>query len=224
MHPSQVKPCRSPTSGAFHDPANAYIWLGVFLHAMLLADSRHCRSVQESFMTDLTSSPVAGESNSIDGLGCGPGRSLDAGLAQETQSGVFGHLQDALLASIETRLTQEMLRLVSPLREFARRSQLVREEIPNSAQFCKLISAALPLVSLHFANAILEGSKKNTFTGDGVLYLNDIGLSLNDFVREVDIDGRKFMAIALVERKSSDIFEEGVASLKSCQHCRGFHL
>ena len=179
-------------------------------------------------MTDLSSSPAVGESGSTVELGrrldFGPVCNLNLGLAQDAQGGVFGHSQDAFLASIETRLTQEMLRLVSPLREFARRSQLIREEIPNSAQFCKLVSAALPLISLHFVNAILESSKKNTFAGDGALYLKDIGLSLNDFVREIDLDGRKFMAIAVVERKSSDIFEEGVASLKSCQHCGSFHL
>jgi hypothetical protein len=159
----------------------------------------------------------------VDGK-CGPVVGLNTGFAQEAKRSVFGHAQDALLASIETRLTQEMLRLVGPLREFARRSQLIREEIPNEAQFCKLISAALPILSLHFANALLESAQKNTFAGDGVLYLKDIGLGLNDLVREVDLEGRKFLAVALVERKSSDIFKEGVASLKGCNSCGGFHL
>ena len=177
-------------------------------------------------MTDLTVSPipVGPASSGKDGHTDRTALCLDGGLAQEAQSGAFGHAQDALLADIETRLTQEMLRLVGPLREFARRSQLIREEIPDSAQFCKLISAALPIVSLQVANAFLESAKKNTFAGDGVLYLNDIGLRLNDFVREVDLDGRKFLAVALIERKSSDIFKEGVASLKSCNSCGGFHL
>jgi hypothetical protein len=162
-------------------------------------------------------------SASVDGK-CGPEVGLNTGFAQEAKGGVFGHAQDALLAGIETRLTQEMLRLVGPLREFARRSQLIRKEIPNEAQFCKLISASLPIISLHVANAFLESAKKNTFAGDGVLYLKDIGLGLNDVVREVDLEGRKFLAVALVERKSSDIFKEGVASLKSCNSCGGFHL
>jgi hypothetical protein len=168
--------------------------------------------------------PIETVSPLLDGL-CDMGfHSLDGNLAQVAQSGVTADSQDALLASIETRLTQEMLRLIGPLREFARRSQLIREEIPDSAQFCKLVSAALPMIALHFCNAFLESAQKNTFAGDGVLYLNDIGLRLHDFVREVDIDGRKFMAIAHVQGKSSDIFKEGVASLKSCKSCGGFHL
>ena len=136
---------------------------------------------------------------------------------------VFTDEENALLISIETRLAQEMVRLVGPLREFARRSQLISKELPDNAHFCKLVSSLLPLLALQFSNALLQGVRNRTFVCDGTLHLKDLGLGLNDFVRKIDLDGRQFLAVALIERKASDIDEVVQAGLKYCERCNSLH-
>lgn len=144
-------------------------------------------------------------------------------MAEITSCTVFTDEENALLSSIETRLAEEMVRLVFPLREFARRSQLISKEIPDNAHFCKLVSGLLPLVALQFSNALLQSVSKRTFVKDGRLYLEHLGLSLNDFIREVDLDGKKFLAVALIERELTKFDSIASASLKNCNHCGSFH-
>jgi len=97
--------------------------------------------------------------------------------------------QDAFLASIEARLTQEMRDLILALQQFNRRAQLISENIPDSAQFCKLVTGLVRLVSLQLAAALGQGLDQGIFFDDGRQYLAQLHLRLNDFIREIDQTG-----------------------------------
>ena len=114
--------------------------------------------------------------------------------------------QDALLlADIEARLTNEVRGLIAALREFGSRAQLVCKEIPDNAHFTKLVSSSFILMSLQLAYALHKGLDKPIFFDDGVEYLRELKLCLSDFVREIDLDGRRFLAIALIDQQSSEL-------------------
>lgn len=130
---------------------------------------------------------------------------LDADLAQVAHGSVLRDAQNALLTSIEARLAKEMIGLVASITQFVGRSELICEEIPDSAQFCKLISGSIRLTCLQFAVALGKGLDKPIFFDDGRQYLADLNLSLNELFREVDLDGRRFMAIALVDKQISKL-------------------
>lgn len=115
---------------------------------------------------------------------------------------VLSKSQDAfVLTDIEARLTQEVRGLIAALTQFSRRAELIREEIPDGAEFTKLVTGSLVLISLQFAHALGKGLDKPIFFDDGAQYLRELNLCLSDFVREVDLDGRRFLAIALVDQK-----------------------
>ena len=112
--------------------------------------------------------------------------------------------QNRLLTGIEARLANEMRGLGLTLAEFARRTKAIREEIPDSAQFCKLIAGCLPLFAFQLSDAILRAPQGFTFEDDGALYLKQLGLELKDFVREFDFEGRKFLAVAFLDKGGRD--------------------
>lgn len=143
-----------------------------------------------------------------DGQGRGCGIELDrhfpvAGVADAVDARVS---QDALvLADIEARLTQQVRWLIAALTEFGGSAQLICKEIPDGAHFTKLVSSALVLISFQLAYAFGKGLDKPIFFDDGAEYLRELNLSLSDFVREIDLDGRRFLAIALVDQQSSEL-------------------
>lgn len=148
---------------------------------------------------------------------------VDLGSAHVAVGAEFGHAQDALLACIEARLAEEMIRLIGPVNEFAHRFQAISQEIPEGAQFCKLVSRVFPLIALQFSNALLMSQQKRIFAGDGVAHLQELGLCLQDFLREIHLDGRKFLAIALIESKPSEIFEVPQTNRPECEYCGRVH-
>lgn len=127
---------------------------------------------------------------------------LAADFADGADGMAIADIQNMQLARCEARLTEEVVRLVAALREFSSRTQLVREEIPAKAEFCKTVTGFLALLSLQLANALGKGLDEPLFFDDGALYLRKLHLSLNDFVREVDLDGRRFLAVAFVDESA----------------------
>jgi len=114
--------------------------------------------------------------------------------------------QDGLLvASVEARLAEEMRGLILALTQFSRRAQLISEDLPQSAQFCKLVSGSFVLMALQLAIAIGKSLDKPIFLDDGREYLRNLGLGLNEFFREIDLDGRRFLAIALIEQSAGEV-------------------
>lgn len=153
-------------------------------------------------------SPVSPPEAGVDDLplrGGLAGLGADGDLAQTAVGSSTLDTQDALLSAIEARLTKEVRGLVAALHQFGCRTQLIGKDIPDSAKFCKLVAGSLTLLGFQFAYAFSQGLDKPIFFDDGAKYLADLGLSLEEFVREVTLDGRRFLAVALIEPEFSKL-------------------
>jgi len=107
-------------------------------------------------------------------------------------------LEDSLLlADVETRLTDEMRRLIDAFYEFGRRPQTIRKDIPASADFTKLITGLLPLFAFQLANSLRQGLDKPILADDGLLYLQKLGMSASELFHEFELDGRKYLGVAI---------------------------
>lgn len=156
----------------------------------------------------VTGSPVSPPEAGVDDLplrGGLAGFDADADVAQAAVGRDTLDTQDALLSAIEARLTKEVRGLVAALHQFGCRTQLIGKDIPDSAKFCKLVAGSLTLLGFQFAYAFSQGLEKPIFFDDGAKYLAGLGLSLEEFVREVTLDGRRFMAVALIEPEFSKL-------------------
>lgn len=118
--------------------------------------------------------------------------------------------QDAfVLANVDTRLTEEVRRLIAALAQFGGRAQSISKEIPDAAHFSKLVTSFLGLLGLQLAHALGKGLDKPLFFDDGAEYLHELNLCLSDFVREVDLDGRRFLAVAFVDEQARELGSSG---------------
>lgn len=109
-----------------------------------------------------------------------------------------------LLTDIEARLTEEMHGLVLALAQFGGRAKLISESVPADADFAKLVTQLFALLGFQLSNALSQSMERRVFFDDGRHYLAELGLSLNDFIREVSLDGRRFLAVALVDAKPGE--------------------
>lgn len=137
---------------------------------------------------------VAGESG-IGGLGL---RTVLAHAALPVPIAVA--TEHDLLSSLEARLADEVRHLVKALRQFSRGTQSICEELPLSSHFGKNVTLFFSLSSLHIANALLKRPDVPLLVDDGAQQLVEMGLSLNELVREFDFEGRRFLAVALVDQ------------------------
>lgn len=142
----------------------------------------------------------------------------DAGLSLTNPTACFAggthgmaitDLQNKLLARLEARLTGEVIGLINALSQFGNRAELIRAELPGNAEFCKSVTGLLALVGFQFANALGQGLNKPIFFDDGALYLRQLGLGLDDLIREVDLDGRRFLCVALIDQSASKASDMG---------------
>ncbi|KQR55644.1 hypothetical protein ASF94_04385 [Acidovorax sp. Leaf160] len=118
-------------------------------------------------------------------------------------------MQHALLASIKARLTQEVCGLVGALGEFGRRAQLVGEELSDRSHFGKSVTSLLALLAFQYAYSLSKGLDTPVFFDDAAEYLRELQLSLHDLVREVDLDGRRFLAVAFLEQGRAELLRSG---------------
>lgn len=109
--------------------------------------------------------------------------------------------QDDLLPRIEARLAEEMSDLASALRKFGLGAQRINEELPVSSEFGKLITSFFSASSFQLADTLLQGKDRPLLLDDGAMQLHELGLSLNDFIREITLEGRQFLAVALVNKR-----------------------
>ena len=172
--------------------------------------------------------PTAGARASLSDLGDGSCATaggdrrvgvLDAGCVEQSgfaasaeqadvQASLDSGLEDRLLlADIEARLANEMLGLARAFDQFFFRTKAIREEIPDSAKFCKLVAGFFPLFAFQISDALKRTPKGFTFEDDGVMYLKELGLELKDFIRELDLEGRKFLAVAFVDKRGRDVLD-----------------
>ncbi|WP_162598159.1 hypothetical protein [Pseudomonas aeruginosa] len=130
----------------------------------------------------------------------GQGDSVVAGRADQAMGPPDDLEYRLVLSDIEAGLTEEMRRLVLALAEFADRAKLIGESVPTDAHFTKLVTQLFALLGFQVANALGKSMDRSIFFDDGRQYLADLGLSLNEFIREVDLDGRRFLAVALIDK------------------------
>ena len=114
-------------------------------------------------------------------------------------------VEDSLAATLQARLTNEMLDLAAGLIKFARGAQTIGEELPAGAKFGKHVTLVLSCLALQFAQACLKDSNRALLLDDGALHLHELGLSVHDFLRQVDLDGRSFLAVALIDQQASQL-------------------
>ena len=119
--------------------------------------------------------------------------------------------KDDLLASIEARLTKEVIDLAGVLRDFSGRVQLIGKELPDTAHFSQSVTSLLSLIGLQLAVALLKGSDTPLLLDDGAQYLSELGLSLEDSIRELHLDGRRFLAVALIDSSTDQVANDGKA-------------
>lgn len=133
---------------------------------------------------------------------------LAPGLAQEALPVTLTVVdQNTLLAGIEARLAEEVRGFARTVAEFGLRTKTIREEIPESAKFCKLVSGFFPLVAFQISDALVRSPQGFTFQDDGALYLQQLGLELKDFVREVNLEGRNFLAVAFLDKRGRNVLD-----------------
>ena len=124
--------------------------------------------------------------------------------------------QNGLLAGIEARLTQEVGDLANALMAFGHATQSIREELPPGAKFGKLITGFFASLSLQFAHSMLKDRDKPLLLDDGAQYLHQLRLEMDEFVREIDVDGRRFLAVAFIEQSTAQIPERRKAGSRAC--------
>lgn len=115
------------------------------------------------------------------------------------------HQDTLVLADIETRLAQEVRGLIVSIGETVKRQQLICKELPDSARFCKLITGTHRLVLLQFAYALSKGVDERILFDDGAQYLRQVGLSLNELFCEVNLNGRRFQAVAFIDQQLTQV-------------------
>ena len=140
---------------------------------------------------------------------------LGAGFADGAVGAAAEQSQDALLASIEARLAQEVWGVVGALNQFGSRSQAISKLIPDSSQFCKLVTSTLGLVCLQLSYTLRQGLDERIFLDDGAEYLRKACLTFEQAFREVTLDGRRYTAVARVD----DGFENLVKSACGGEQC-----
>ena len=105
---------------------------------------------------------------------------------------------------IETRLTDEMRRLGVFFAESAVRLRAISEDARDDLD--KLIAASQRLLLLELSNAILQSMRECSSLAEYVDHLGELELGVRDAFREVVLDGRKFVCIALTDERAREFF------------------
>lgn len=129
------------------------------------------------------------------------------GAAENTHSPECTLTQNGYLsANIQTRLTNIMRDYSIAAADFFCRSRQICEEIPaRDGQFAKLVIQFEGLLALQFCNALLRTHQFFPLAYDEGLHLQQLALKLEDFVREFDFEGKKFLAVAFNDKALDEL-------------------
>ncbi len=94
--------------------------------------------------------------------------------------------------------------LIRALNQFGLRAQLIGKDAPDRADFCQAVASLLSLSSLQFAYALAKSMERGIFVDGGRQYLAELHLGVQDLFREVSLEGRRFLAVALVDERSGN--------------------
>ncbi len=119
----------------------------------------------------------------------------------------FGVECQPLSPEIEARMASEVRGLVAALVQFAGRTKLIHEEIPAEARFGKAIAFFLSCCGFQFANTLGLSLVRGIFRDGGREYISQLDLDVKDLFREVSLDGRRFLAVALTDEGERKVFD-----------------
>ena len=105
---------------------------------------------------------------------------------------------------IETRLTDEMRRFGAFFAESAVRLRAIGEDARDDLD--KLIAASQRLFLLELSNAILKSMRECSSLAEYVDHLGELELGVRDAFREVVLEGRKFVCVALTDERAREFF------------------
>lgn len=185
----------------------ALAWLVRVLHAMDCPDQL-ARPTEAEYVAALMNAEFELESfQEKNGLAAG---TVEGGIdAPDTVP--FPTLQDDFSVSVETRLTQEVGRLIASLAQSAGVFQSIREDVPREREFVQLIAGALGMFCLGMADALVQGRNEQILLDDGREYLAELGLNVGELFREVTLDGRRYACIACVDCARKEVFKRADA-------------
>ncbi len=112
-----------------------------------------------------------------------------------------------LTPELEARMTSEVRGLIDALGQFARSTKLIHEEIPIDAHFGKSIAFLLACCGFHFANTLALSLVRGIFRNGGREYISQLELDIKDLFREIDLDGRRFLAVALADECEGQVLD-----------------
>lgn len=112
-----------------------------------------------------------------------------------------------LTPELEARMTSEVRGLIDALGQFARSTKLIHEEIPIDAHFGKSIAFLLACCSFQFANTLALSLVRGIFRNGGREYISQLELDIKDLFREIDLDGRRFLAVALADECKGQVLD-----------------
>ena len=113
------------------------------------------------------------------------------------------HLKNSLPPGVEARLADEVGGLIAALTEFGSRTKLISEGFPDGSDPRQAIPLFLSLCSFQIAVALGEAMNCGVFVDDSREYLRKLDLSCGDLFRQLDLDGRRFLAVALVHESAN---------------------
>lgn len=123
----------------------------------------------------------------------------------EQQTFVGGPLQDALHSGVEARLAEEVRRLVLTLSEFGSRAKAIGESAPPGSDLGKFVAVMLSLAGFQLAKSFSDDARLLDVCCERADYLEKLQLSLSDLFREIDLDGRRFLAVAFTEQRVNEL-------------------
>lgn len=107
-------------------------------------------------------------------------------------------------SDIEARLADEVRRFGAFFAESADRLGAIGKDARDD--FDKLIVASQRLFFLQFSDSILQSMRECSSLSEYVDNLGKLELSLRDAFREVVLDGRKFLCVALTDERAREFF------------------
>lgn len=111
---------------------------------------------------------------------------------------------NAMATDIEARLTCEMRRFGTFCRDASDRLKAIGEDAGDDLG--ELVAASQRLLLLELSNAILQSMRECSSFAEYVDHLGELELGVRDAFREVVLDGRKFVCIALTDERAREFF------------------
>ena len=107
-------------------------------------------------------------------------------------------------SKVEARLTDEMRRFGVFFADAADRLRAISEDAGDNLD--KLVVASQRLFLLQLSDSILQSMRKCSSLAEYVDHLGELELGLGDAFREVVLDGRKFLCVALTDERAREFF------------------